>query len=66
MYWVLLILAVIAAVAGGALLSNATQGVGIIAEGCFLAIVARIVQAEVHERRRRREQQVRPTAAIEI
>jgi hypothetical protein len=41
----LLVLAVLAAVAGLLQLSQATLGVGLIAMGCFFGILARIEQA---------------------
>lgn len=45
----LLILAILALAAGFMFLSQATLGVGVIAAGCFLAIVARIAQAAKHQ-----------------
>lgn len=48
---VLLVLAGCGAVGLGLLfLSEATTGVGLIAAGCFLAIIARIAQASSHHR----------------
>ena len=60
MYLILLTLGAIAAAVGALLLSNATQGVGIIAVGCFLGIAARIVQASTYEKRRERGHVERP------
>jgi hypothetical protein len=45
----LLILAFLAMASGFIFLSQATLGVGVIAAGCFLAIVARIAQAAKHQ-----------------
>lgn len=45
---VLIIIAVLAGIAGGLSLSNATQGVGLICGGCLAAILARIWQAAAH------------------
>jgi hypothetical protein len=42
---ILIVLAVLAAVAGLLQLSQATLGVGLIAMGCFFGILARIEQA---------------------
>ena len=47
---ILMILGILAVVVGALSLSQATMGVGIIAIGCFLAILARLAQAEVHHR----------------
>jgi hypothetical protein len=43
----LVVIAVLTAIFGAASLSQATMGVGIICIGCFIAILARIVQASV-------------------
>ena len=48
MYIFLAILGLIVGFIGLMSLSQATLGVGIIAFGCFLAILARIVQADKH------------------
>ena len=53
MHWLVLALGVLAIAVGFIFLSQATSGVGYIGIGCFLAVAARIVQAEAHERRRR-------------
>lgn len=47
---VLMILAILAGVVGVFSLSQATMGVGIIALGCLLGILARLAQAEAHQR----------------
>ena len=47
---VLMILAILAGVFGVFSLSQATMGVGIIALGCLLGILARLAKAEVHQR----------------
>ena len=47
---ILMILAIIAAIAGAMSLSQATLGVGTIALACFLGILARLAQAEAHHR----------------
>ena len=46
----LIVLAVLAGIIGGLLLSQATTGVGIIGGACLLGILARIVQAERQHR----------------
>ncbi len=43
----LVIIAIIFALLGIAQLSNATLGVGLICFGCFIAILARLVQASI-------------------
>jgi len=45
---ILVLISWVALLAGLALLSNATSGVGGIAVACFLAILARITQANAH------------------
>ena len=50
MHALLLVLALLAVGFGALSLSQATLGVGMIAIGCFLAIAARLAQAEVHHR----------------
>ena len=50
MHAVLLVVALLAVGFGALSLSQATLGVGAIAIGCFLAICARLAQAEVHHR----------------
>ena len=50
MHGVLLVFALLAVGFGAMSLSEATLGVGVIAIGCFLAIAARLAQAEVHHR----------------
>ena len=45
---VLISLSLVVAAGGVATLSEATQGVGALALGCFLAILARICQAAGH------------------
>jgi len=47
---VLAVLSVMPVVVGLLMLSQATTGVGLVAAGCYLAIVARILQAERHNR----------------
>ena len=47
---ILMILGILAVVIGALSLSQATMGVGVIAIGCFLAILARLAQAEAHHR----------------
>jgi hypothetical protein len=47
---ILMILGILAVAFGALSLSEATMGVGIIAIGCFLAILARLAQAEAHHR----------------
>ena len=54
MHWLVLALGVLVVLTGFVFLSQATSGVGYIGIGCFLAVAARIIQAEVHERSRRR------------
>ena len=50
MFPILLTLSIFTAGAGLLFLSQATAGVGLVAFGCWLAIVARLVQAEtIHE-----------------
>lgn len=46
----LLVFAVIVAVIGLVSLSSATSGPGLIALGCFLAIIGRILQAGAHHK----------------
>ena len=48
---VLAVLSVIPIVVGFLMLSRAAMGVGLVAAGCYLAIVARILQAERHHKR---------------
>ena len=50
MHAILLVLALVVVGFGAISLSEATMGVGTIAIGCFLAIAARLAQAEVHHR----------------
>lgn len=47
-WWIVVVFAVVAVLVGLVLLSQATQGIGVIALGCFLLILARIFQAEGH------------------
>ena len=56
MVFLLGILSFLAVGAGLMLLSNATLGVGVVAAGCWLAIIARVAQAhQQHEERMRRK-----------
>lgn len=48
MYWALVVFGALIAIVGTLMLSQATMGVGVVALGCFLGIVARIMQAEAH------------------
>lgn len=48
----LIVAAILAALAGAFSLHDAFLGVGFIAIGCLLAIIARMVQAEAHDRAR--------------
>ena len=50
MHALLVVIALLAVGFGALTLSQATLGVGNIAIGCFIAILARLVQAEVHHR----------------
>lgn len=59
----LLLLAFLALVVGLFLLSQASLGVGVIAAGCFLAIVARIAQAAKHQEELKRMQQAQVLGA---
>ena len=54
-HWILVIVGSVALVVGVGSLSGATEGVGLIAVACFLGIVARIAQAEWHEREAKRD-----------
>ncbi|WP_158606133.1 hypothetical protein [Simplicispira hankyongi] len=47
----LVILGILVVIGGILSLSQATLGVGLIAIGCFLAILARLAQAEAQHRR---------------
>jgi hypothetical protein len=60
MYWLVFLLGAFAVVGGALSLSQATTGVGIVAIGCFLGIAARVVQAEAHEKHRRRAESTHP------
>ncbi len=46
MHIVLVVLAILVAIAGALMLTQATMGVGVIAFGIFLIALARVVQAE--------------------
>lgn len=60
---VLLVIAALVAVAIGVLaLTQATLGIGLIAIGCFLGILARIAQASEHRAATRREANSKPEA----
>jgi ABC-type enterochelin transport system permease subunit len=48
MHIVLIVIAILTAIAGALMLTQATMGVGVIAFGIFLAALARVVQAERH------------------
>lgn len=50
---VLMVVALIAGLVGLVMSSQATSGVAIIAFGCLIAIVARLVQADKHHRESR-------------
>lgn len=52
----LVIIAILAVVFGVLSLSQATMGVGIIAIGCFIAILARLAQAAEHHQSNRDSQ----------
>lgn len=56
------VLAVLGALAGLATLSNATMGVGIISFCCLLAILARMSQADEHQRELKSWLDKRPAA----
>lgn len=56
LFVVLVVCGIAAVVDGLNTLTQATQGVGILALGCFLAILARLAQAEVHDRNAERRQ----------
>jgi hypothetical protein len=58
----LVILAVLVGCGGLLFLSNATAGVGIIAFGCLLAILARIAQASDYESDRKKQVTAGPHA----
>ena len=45
---VLMILGILVVLIGAVSLSQATMGVGLVAIGCFLGILARLAQAEAH------------------
>lgn len=47
---VLVVISVVAALAGGAMLSQATQGVGVICIGVAFGVWARIAQAAAHRK----------------
>lgn len=47
---VLIVLAVVAGCAGILSLSNATMGVGFLAAGCLVSVLARIAQASQHHK----------------
>lgn len=49
MYVLLAALGLLAAIAGAAMLTQATLGVGVIALGIFLVALARVIQAERHQ-----------------
>jgi hypothetical protein len=49
MHIVLIVIAILTAIAGTLMLTQATMGVGVIAFGIFLAALARVVQAERHQ-----------------
>ena len=48
--WLFIVLATLVGLIGVGALTGATQGVGIVAAGCLLAIFARIAQAGAHHR----------------
>jgi len=48
MHIVLIVIAILTAIAGALMLTQATMGVGVIAFGIFLVALARVVQAERH------------------
>ena len=54
-YVPLVVLAVAALIAGVLFLNQMTLGIGLIAGGCLLAILARIAQAAAYEKRHRTE-----------
>jgi predicted branched-subunit amino acid permease len=54
-HWILVIVSSFALLAGLNYLSPATEGVGFVAVACFLGIMARIAQAEWHEREAKRD-----------
>jgi hypothetical protein len=56
----LIVVAIFAALAGAFSLHNAFLGVGFIAIGCLLAIIARMVQGEAHHGARIPPEVVRP------
>lgn len=55
MHYFLIFLALLAAVAGIFMLTEATLGIGVIAMACFLGILARITQAGSHQNELKRE-----------
>lgn len=55
-YILLVVLGIFAALYGVSSLTTATLGVGMVATACFLGIIARVVQAEIHEIVRRKKE----------
>jgi hypothetical protein len=64
MTWLLVVAAGLVAFGGFAMLTQATQGVGLIALGCLTAILARIAQAGGHQRELLKALGVQPAPAI--